>query len=74
MAADRVLDCLGERCPLPVIHLAREIGSVSVGGTIEVYADDPAAGNDIRAWCRMRGHEYLGESGNSHLVRRLTAE
>jgi tRNA 2-thiouridine synthesizing protein A len=25
-----------------------------------VDADDPAAPNDIAAWCRMRGHTYLG--------------
>jgi len=29
---------------------------------VTVEADDPAAGPDIRAWCRMRGHEHAGES------------
>jgi tRNA 2-thiouridine synthesizing protein A len=54
------LDCLGQRCPLPVIALARFIGSVKVGDIVRVRADDPAAGNDIAAWCRMRGHEFVG--------------
>jgi tRNA 2-thiouridine synthesizing protein A len=41
-----------------------------------VEADDPAARPDIAAWCRMRGHEYLGESRAadgtpSYRVRRL---
>jgi tRNA 2-thiouridine synthesizing protein A len=27
---------------------------------LRVLADDPAANNDIRAWCRMRGHEFVG--------------
>jgi tRNA 2-thiouridine synthesizing protein A len=53
-----VLDCLGQRCPLPVIALARAIGSVAVGDVIRVLADDPAAGGDIAAWCRMRGQEF----------------
>ena len=57
-----VLDCTGKRCPLPVIELARRIRSVPVGGAVIVLADDPAARLDIPAWCRMRGHEYLGES------------
>ena len=57
-----VLDCLGQRCPLPVIALAKRIGDVEVGGVVAVLADDPAAADDIPAWCRMRGHEYLGES------------
>lgn len=54
-----VLDCRGRRCPLPILELARRIGDVPVGTTITVEADDPAAGPDIAAWCRMRGHEYL---------------
>ena len=57
-----VLDCRGKRCPLPVIELARRIGDVAPGGVIAVAADDPAARLDVPAWCRMRGHDYLGES------------
>ena len=68
-----ILDCLGQRCPLPVIALARGIGDVAVGEVIRVLADDPAAANDIPAWCRMRGHEYVGEcDGPGYEVRRLT--
>jgi tRNA 2-thiouridine synthesizing protein A len=55
-----VLDCRGRRCPLPILELARRIGDVGVGGTVAVEADDPAAGPDIAAWCRMRGHEHAG--------------
>jgi tRNA 2-thiouridine synthesizing protein A len=54
------LDCLGQRCPLPVIALARFIATVPAGDTVRVRADDPAAGNDIAAWCRMRGHTFAG--------------
>ena len=57
-----VLDQRGRRCPLPVIELARHIGDVEVGELIAVAADDPAARLDIPAWCRMRGHEYAGET------------
>jgi tRNA 2-thiouridine synthesizing protein A len=57
---DEVLDCLGQRCPLPVIALARRIGDLGPGSVIRVLADDPAAAIDIPAWCRMRGQEYLG--------------
>lgn len=56
-----VLDCLGRRCPLPVIELARRIADVPVGGVIRVLADDPAARVDIPAWCRMRDQEYVGD-------------
>jgi tRNA 2-thiouridine synthesizing protein A len=55
-----VIDCRGRRCPLPILELARHIGDVAIGDTIAVEADDPAAGPDIRAWCRMRGHDLVG--------------
>jgi tRNA 2-thiouridine synthesizing protein A len=55
-----VLDCLGQRCPLPVIALARRIPEVAVGAVVRVLADDPAAAVDLPAWCRMRGQEFIG--------------
>ena len=55
-----VLDCRGQRCPLPVIALARATPTVEPGETIRVVADDPAAAVDIPAWCRLRGQEYVG--------------
>lgn len=65
------LNCLGQRCPLPVIALARRIEDVPVGETIRVLADDPAAAADIPAWCRMRGQEYLGSPApNAYDVRK----
>ncbi|MBO4209707.1 sulfurtransferase TusA family protein [Micromonospora echinofusca] len=54
------LDCRGQRCPLPVIALARRLPGLPVGATVRVLADDPAAANDIPAWCRMRGQEFVG--------------
>lgn len=69
-----LVDALGRRCPLPVIMLARRIGEIAVGETIEVLADDEAAAVDIPAWCRMRGQEYLGATpltaGVAYRVRR----
>lgn len=57
-----VIDSRGRRCPLPVLDLARAIGTVEVGDTITVEADDPAAAADIRAWCRMRQHDFAGQT------------
>jgi tRNA 2-thiouridine synthesizing protein A len=58
----QTLDCRGQRCPLPVISLARLLSTVDIGAVVRVLADDPAAALDIPAWCRMRGQEYLGAS------------
>lgn len=75
-AADVVVDSLGKRCPIPVIELAKVIGTVPVGGRVRVLSDDEAARLDIPAWCEMRDQEYVGEEpaegGTAYLVRRLT--
>ncbi|MFP5282582.1 MAG: sulfurtransferase TusA family protein [Actinomycetes bacterium] len=65
-----VLDCLGWRCPRPIIELARRIGEVEVGAVVEIVADDPAAGPDLAAWCRMRGQELLTGDPPRFRVRR----
>jgi tRNA 2-thiouridine synthesizing protein A len=68
-----VLDCRGQRCPLPVIELARRILEVPVGTVVRLLADDPAAEGDVAAWCRMRGHEFLGSPEPDTVdVRRLS--
>jgi len=56
---DEVVDCLGQRCPQPVIALARRLPQLPIGGLVRVLADDPAAAIDIPAWCRMRGQEFV---------------
>ncbi|MBA3783321.1 MAG: sulfurtransferase TusA family protein [Nocardioides sp.] len=50
---------------MPVIELARHITDVEVGAVIAVVTRDPAARIDVPAWCRMRGHEYVGEDAAS---------
>lgn len=68
------LDCRGQRCPLPVIMLARRIGDVPPGGEVLVLADDPAARADIPAWCRLAGQDFRGEEpGPAYRVRRSSA-
>jgi tRNA 2-thiouridine synthesizing protein A len=65
-----VVDCLGQRCPLPVIALAKTIRAAEDGAVVRVLADDPAAAGDIAAWCRMRGHELVASEPPAFTVRR----
>ena len=51
------LDCTGQRCPQPVIALARAVKAMRSGEVVQITTDDPAAAVDIPAWCRMRRHE-----------------
>ena len=62
------LDCRGQRCPLPIIELARHLDDVGIGEVIVVVADDHAARVDVPAWCRLREQQYLGDSITSDAV------
>ena len=57
-----ILDCRGQRCPLPVIALARRLPELPIGAVLRVLADDPAAAVDIPAWCRLRAQTFVAQS------------
>jgi TusA-related sulfurtransferase len=65
------LDCRGMKCPQPIIELARRIGDVEEGALVELLADDPAAGPDLAAWCRMRGQDLVLSEPPRFVVRKL---
>jgi tRNA 2-thiouridine synthesizing protein A len=57
---------------MPVIALARRLPELPVGAVLRVLADDPAAANDIPAWCRLRDQEFVGATDSATFdVRRL---
>lgn len=59
VSPDRVLDCRGEYCPLPVIHTKQVIDEMAVGQVLELLADDQAAEEDIQRWAKRTGHEVI---------------
>ena len=60
MKADVALDCFGLLCPMPVIKTAQSIKEMKIGQVLEVSATDMGIKNDLPAWCRSTGQEYLG--------------
>jgi tRNA 2-thiouridine synthesizing protein A len=73
-AAALTIDAFGKKCPIPIIMLAERIREVAIGQTVEVLADDPAAANDLPAWCMLKSQEFVRtvevDGGWSFLVRR----
>ena len=57
------IDALGRKCPIPIIMLAEQINYVPMGSVVAVLADDPAAFNDVPAWCRLKSHAHVGTVG-----------
>ncbi|MGQ9630418.1 MAG: sulfurtransferase TusA family protein [bacterium] len=60
MKADATLDAFGLLCPMPVVQTAKKIEEMKVGEILEVLATDEGVKEDIPAWCRTVGHEFLG--------------
>lgn len=68
---DRVLDCIGLFCPVPVFRTREEIDKMAVGEVLAILADDPAAEEDIRSWARRTGHEILDMKREGNRIRVL---
>ena len=59
ITADKVLDCTGLLCPIPVIKTSKMIKEIEVGQVLKMIATDPGAPADMEAWARQTGHELL---------------
>jgi len=51
-----ILDCIGKRCPLPIIELAKSLADQPKGYEVTLLSDDPASAPDLIAWARMTGN------------------
>lgn len=58
--ADEILDCYGLLCPMPIIQTAQNIKSMKIGEVLEVISTDKGIKEDMPAWCRQAGQEFLG--------------
>jgi len=56
---DRVLDCIGLYCPMPILRTSEEMYRLRIGQVLEVIADDPAAEEDLRHWAKTTGQELI---------------
>jgi tRNA 2-thiouridine synthesizing protein A len=67
--ADRILDCIGLYCPMPVMRTNEEMDKLAVGETLEVLADDSAAEEDLKAWAKRTGHKLIKIEKTSEGIR-----
>jgi tRNA 2-thiouridine synthesizing protein A len=68
------VDARGSACPGPLLEAKKGIGTVKVGEILEIYSNDTGTRNDVPAWAKKVGHEYLGileaDGYDKHFVRR----
>jgi TusA-related sulfurtransferase len=74
LKAAKTVDARGVACPGPLLEAKKAIGVVPVGQVVEVQSNDTGSRNDIPAWAKKVGHEYLGvveaNGFDRHFVRR----
>ena len=59
LKSDQVVDARATSCPGPILAAKKAIGSIPVGGVMEVLASDTGTLKDL-AWCKKMGHDFLG--------------
>ncbi len=62
------LDCVGMRCPQPVLRLAVESAETPPGTIVEIVGDCPTFEKDVRTFCERRRRTILSiraESGRT---------
>lgn len=55
----QMLDCVGLFCPEPLFQTRQAIDQIEVGEVLEVFADDPAAEEDLTRFAKRTGHEVV---------------
>lgn len=67
--AEESLDCFGLLCPMPIIQTAKKIKEMKIGQVLEVISTDRGIKEDMPAWCRQTGHQYLGSKEEGELIK-----
>ena len=58
-------------CPIPVLKVREELDKLPIGQILEVWADDPAAEEDIPRLAKRIGQEILEMSKDGSKLRFL---
>ena len=66
---DEILDCKGLSCPMPILKTKKTIGKMESGQVLEILSTDPGTRNDLPAFAKKGGHEYLGEKEDDGFIR-----
>ena len=69
MKADVKLDCYGLLCPVPIIQTAKKIKEIKVGEVLEIISTDKGIKEDVPAWCRQTGQEYVGLEEEGEIIK-----
>ena len=61
------LDFRNLYCPEPIIQLNKMINDIDFQTTIKILANNPAFYEEIKAWCKIKGHEFIQITHDFHI-------
>ncbi|MBQ26610.1 MAG: SirA family protein [Nitrospiraceae bacterium] len=47
-------------CPMPIIMTSKKFKQLEIGKVLEVLSDDEGIKQDMPAWCKTTGQEFIG--------------
>ena len=56
---DKVINVMGQCCPLPLIELAKAAKQIESGQIIQITGDDPVFDIGVRDFCDAQGFELI---------------
>jgi len=78
ISANKVLDCKGLACPMPIVRTKKAMDELQPGQVIEVQATDKGSLADIQGWAKNTGHQYVGTIHEGdvlrHFLRKASAQ
>jgi len=69
MNADSTLDCFGLLCPMPIVKTAARMKELEPGQVLEIVSTDEGIKEDMPAWCKATGNEFLGVEQDGDLYK-----
>jgi rhodanese-related sulfurtransferase/TusA-related sulfurtransferase len=57
---NRIVDCEGLACPMPVVKTKKAMEEIRSGEVLEVRATDKGSVADLQSWASRTGHQYIG--------------
>ncbi|MBW2145512.1 MAG: sulfurtransferase TusA family protein [Deltaproteobacteria bacterium] len=68
MHFDRHIHMGDKLCSELLVGLKQAISSLSGGQVLKVTAHAPGAGEDIKGWCELTEHRFLGRNGDEYFI------
>jgi tRNA 2-thiouridine synthesizing protein A len=57
---DKLVDCRGLSCPMPILRVKKELKGMKKGEVVELWSTDPGSKKDMPDFAKKQGEEFLG--------------